>query len=73
MALHCRSDLPYGGPLFFAHYSFLGINPNNLTDTYADYWMQNQNHSLINYTYCVTNPHQFNGYSRSMLGTYCQR
>jgi hypothetical protein len=59
---------PYGGPLFFAHYSFLGINPNNLTDTYADYWIQNQNHSLINYSYCVANPHQFNGYSSSVWG-----
>jgi len=59
---------PYGGPLFFAHYSFLGVNPNNLTDTYADYWMQNQNHSLINYSYCVANPHQFNGYSSSVWG-----
>ena len=49
----------YGGPLFFAHYSFLGINPNNLTDAYADYWMQDQNHSLINYNYCVANPHTF--------------
>ena len=59
---------PYGGPLFFAHYSFLGVNPNNLTDTYADYWMQNQNHSLINYSYCVANPHHFNGYSSSVWG-----
>ena len=58
----------YGGPLFFAHYSFLGINPNSLTDTYADYWSQNQNHSLINYNYCVTNPQQFNGYSSSVWG-----
>jgi hypothetical protein len=59
---------PYGGPLFFAHYSFLGINPNNLSDTYADYWTQNQNHSLINYTYCVTNQHNYNGYSSSVWG-----
>ena len=58
----------YGGPLFFAHYSFLGINPNNLTDTYANYWTQNQNHSLINYSYCVANPHHFNGYSSSVWG-----
>jgi len=59
---------PYGGPLFFAHYSFLGVNPNNLTDSYADYWMQNQNQSMINYSNCVANPHQFNGYSSSVLG-----
>ena len=26
-----------GGPLFFSHYSFLGINPNGLTDAYANY------------------------------------
>jgi len=59
---------PYGGPLFFAHYSFLGINPNSLTDAYADYWTQNQNHSLINYNYCVTNPQNFYGYSGSCWG-----
>jgi hypothetical protein len=58
----------YGGPLFFAHYSFLGINPNNLSDNYADYGMQNLNHALINYTYCVNNPGQFNGYSASVWG-----
>ncbi len=58
----------YGGPLFFAHYSFLGINPNSLTDAYADYWMQDQNHSLINYNYCLNNPQHFNGYSSSCWG-----
>ena len=58
----------FGGPLFFAHYSFLGINPNSLTDAYADYWMQDQNHSLINYNYCASNPHNFNGYSSNCWG-----
>jgi hypothetical protein len=58
----------YGGPLFFAHYSFLGINPNNLTDAYANYWTQNQNHSLINYNYCIADPLKFNGYSSSCWG-----
>ncbi len=52
-----------GGPLFFSHYSFLGINPTNLTDTYADYFIQNKAHSLINYNYCVANPSSFYGYS----------
>jgi hypothetical protein len=59
---------PYGGPLFFAHYSFLGINPNNLTDAYASYWEQNRNHTLINYTYCKTNPRGHAGYSDSCWG-----
>ncbi len=58
----------YGGPLFFAHYSFLGINPNNLTDEYANYWTQDTAHSMINYTYCVTNPQHFNGYGSSCWG-----
>lgn len=28
----------YGGPLFFSHYSFLGLDPRGLKDRYADYW-----------------------------------
>jgi hypothetical protein len=58
----------YGGPLFFAHYSFLGVNPANLTDAYANYWTQDTAHSMINYTYCVSNPHNFNGYSSNCWG-----
>ncbi|HSZ34995.1 MAG TPA: glucoamylase family protein [Puia sp.] len=58
----------YGGPLFFAHYSFLGINPNNLTDAYANYWTQDTAHAMINYSYCVANPQNFNGYSSSCWG-----
>jgi hypothetical protein len=58
----------YGGPLFFAHYSFLGINPNGMTDTYADYQVQVTNHSLINYNYCVADPNNFNGYSSACWG-----
>ena len=57
-----------GGPLFFAHYSFLGINPKNLTDAYANYWDQNTNHTLINYTYCKSNPKNYFGYSASCWG-----
>ena len=57
-----------GGPLFFSHYSFLGIDPNNLTDSYADYFTQNKAQSLINYNYCVTNPSHFYGYSNMNWG-----
>jgi hypothetical protein len=57
-----------GGPLFFSHYSFLGINPKNLTDNYADYNMQTINHSKINYAYCVNNPKSWYGYSSSCWG-----
>ena len=57
-----------GGPLFFSHYSFLGINPNELTDSYANYFTQNTNHSLINYNYCVADPNNFYGYSNLCWG-----
>jgi hypothetical protein len=58
----------YGGPLFFSHYSFLGINPQSLTDAYANYWQQDTSQAVINYTYCVTNPNQYNGYSSACWG-----
>jgi len=59
---------PSGGPLFFSHYSFLGINPGGLTDPYGDYAAQTKNHSLINHSYCKTNPNNFYGYSDSCWG-----
>ena len=57
-----------GGPLFFAHYSFLGINPNGLSDAYASYDVQNQAHALINYNYCLANPRNYYGYSSQCWG-----
>ena len=58
----------YGGPMFFAHYSFLGLNPRKLTDTYASYWQQNTAHARINYQYCVTNPRKYYGYGANCWG-----
>lgn len=58
----------FGGPLFFSHYSFLGLSPQGLKDQYADYWQQNQNHTLINYAYCVDNPKKFKGYGENCWG-----
>jgi hypothetical protein len=58
----------FGGPLFFSHYSFMGLDPRNLQDTYANYWTQNVNHSRINYTYCVDNPKQHVSYSTDNWG-----
>ncbi len=57
-----------GGPLFFSHYSFLGINPNSLSDAYANYTIQTKNHTLINHNYCVSNPQNNYGYSSSCWG-----
>ncbi|MBZ0242646.1 MAG: Ig-like domain-containing protein [Bacteroidales bacterium] len=58
----------YGGPLFFAHYSFLGLDPRGLSDNYANYWTQNLNHSLINRQHCVENPGNFMAYSAECWG-----
>jgi len=57
-----------GGPLFFEQYSFLGINPNGLSDAYANYQIQVVNHSKINYEYCNDNPHNYYGYSKQCWG-----
>jgi hypothetical protein len=58
----------FGGPLFFAHYSYLGLDPRNLQDQYANYWEQNRNHSLVNRAYCMANPSGFVGYGESNWG-----
>ncbi len=56
------------GPLFWAHYSYLGLNPNGLSDQYADYWQLNQNHALIHYKHAVENPNNFEGYGENCWG-----
>lgn len=59
----------YGGPLFFAHYSFLGLDPRGLSDAYcSNYFLQNRNHSLINQAYCIRNPKKFVTYSDENWG-----
>lgn len=59
---------PYGGPLFFSHYSFLGLDPRGLRDRYADYWRQNRAHTLINRAYCIANPRHYAGYGPDCWG-----
>ena len=58
----------YGGPLFWSHYSYLGLDPRGLKDRYADYWEHNRNHTLINYDWCVSNPKGFKGYGPDNWG-----
>nr|WP_321487136.1 glucoamylase family protein [uncultured Draconibacterium sp.] len=64
--LPLRTDM--GGPLFFSHYSFLGLDPRNLSDKYANYWEQNVTHSKINQAYCADNPQNFVAYSDECWG-----
>lgn len=58
----------YGGPLFWSHYSYLGLDPRNLKDKYADYWQHNRNHALINWQWCVRNPGKYAGYNENCWG-----
>jgi hypothetical protein len=59
---------PYGGPLFFSQYSFLGLDPRGLRDRYADYWEQTRAHTLINRAHCIANPYGFAGYGADCWG-----
>lgn len=58
----------YGGPLFFTHYSYLGLDPRGLKDQYANYWKQNVNHTLINRKHAIVNPNGYKGYGKNSWG-----
>src|ERR1051326_7242890 len=68
--LHLRhqQDPPHGGPLFWAQYSYLGLDPGGLKDQYADYWEENKNQTLINRQWCVDNPKKYKGYGAGSWG-----
>jgi hypothetical protein len=57
-----------GGPLFFTHYSFMGLNPHEFEDKYTNYFNNSRNIALINHAYCVDNPRNFKGYGDSCWG-----
>lgn len=57
-----------GGPLFWAHYSWIGLDPRHLSDKYADYWDVVRNHAMSNYAYCVDNPKHYTGYGKDCWG-----
>lgn len=57
-----------GGPLFFIHYSYLGLNPHKFTDKYVNYFENNRRMAKINYRYCVENPGGYTGYGDACWG-----
>ncbi|MDO9554327.1 glucoamylase family protein [Rhodonellum sp.] len=65
--LHNGSE-KMGGPLFWAHYSYLGLNPKGLKDRYADYWEENRNQTLINRAWAIENSGGFKGYGEDLWG-----
>ena len=70
--IYCGVHLPLGpdggGPLFFAHYSFCGLDPYGLADGHADYWRQNVAQVAANRAHCIANPGGFAGYGPACWG-----
>lgn len=74
--VHSVEGLPFNlnyqaegvGPLFWAHYSFLGLDPNGLTDAYTNYFEEMKNYTLANRAYCIRNPKNFKGYGKDCWG-----
>tara|TARA_R110001583_G_scaffold145096_1_gene297120 strand:+ start:62946 stop:64334 length:1389 start_codon:yes stop_codon:yes gene_type:complete len=65
---HYEHDDAPVGPLFWAHYSYLGLDPNGLSDAYADYWKLNTNHAKIHYKHSIANPNSYKGYGKNSWG-----
>ena len=57
-----------GGPLFFTHYSYMGLDPRGLRDRFTNYFENNRNLARINLAYCIRNPKHFQGYGADCWG-----
>ena len=68
LLLRHQGSAELGGPLFWAHYSYLGLNPIGLSDDYANFGEVNKNHVMINYSYCQENPGNHMGYGEGFWG-----
>lgn len=57
-----------GGPLFFAHYSYMGFDPRGIHDRFTNYFQNNRDMARINLAYCLQNPGHYKGYGRDFWG-----
>jgi hypothetical protein len=46
----------------------MGFDPRNIKDQYANYFVQNHNHTMINRSWCITNPFHYEGYGPDCWG-----
>src|SRR5690606_34103338 len=53
---HYEHDESPVGPLFWAHYPYMGLNPKELKNQYGDYWKSNEKHALIHYKHSIPTP-----------------
>ncbi len=56
------------GPMFWSHYSFLGLDPRGLSDEYVNYGDATSNHAKIMYQYSLANPKGWQGYNSKSWG-----
>lgn len=63
-----QGNPPQGASLFWGHYSYLGLDPRNLRDSYAEYWKEFTSLARINYKWCVDNPLGYKGYGPANWG-----
>ena len=59
---------PMGGPLFMTHYSFIGFDPRNKRDHFANYFENSRNITLIQRAYAIENPGKHKGYGENLWG-----
>src|SRR5690606_11954471 len=57
-----------GGPLFFVHYSYFGLNPHKFTDAYTNYFENNKRIAEISQRYSIENPKKYKGYGEDFWG-----
>ena len=58
-----------GGPLFFAHYSYMGFDPHRLHDRFTtSYFENNRSLALVNRGYSIANPKHYAGYGPGAWG-----
>jgi len=57
-----------GGPLFFAHYSYMGFDPRGIHDRFTNYFANNRDMAKINLAYSEQNPGHYKGYGANFWG-----
>lgn len=60
--------MDFGGPLFFTHYSFLGLDPREVDVHDVNLYERNKAHSLIHYNYAIENPKGHKGFGADLWG-----
>ncbi len=68
LQLRYQGNPQNAAPLFWSHYSYLGLDPKGLTDGYTNYWTENTSQTMVNYKWCVNNPKKYKGYGKNNWG-----